>query len=62
MNSNENKEVTESQPPIPPPKKNIPIEGAKYVETIGNLKIYQYPEIKFTDIEESMDISLLDVG
>ena len=35
-----------------PIKKNTPIPGAKLVENIGKLKIYQYPEIKLNDIEE----------
>ena len=43
-------------------KKNAPIEGSKLIENIGKLKIYQYPEVKLTDIEESQAISLLVVG
>ena len=32
-------------------KKNTPIEGSKLIENIGKLKIYQYPEVKLTEIE-----------
>ena len=44
------------------PKKNTPIEGSKLIGNIGNLKLYQYPDIKLTDFEESSSISLLVVG
>ena len=43
-------------------KKNIPIEGPKLIRNIEKLKIYEYPTIKLTDIEESSSISLLVVG
>ena len=33
-------------------KKNIPIEGSKLIGNIGKLKIYEYPTIKLTDIED----------
>ena len=29
--------------------KNKPMDNAKYIKNIGNLKIYQYPDIKFTE-------------
>ena len=45
-----------------PKKKNTPIEGSKLIGNIGNLKLYQYPDIKLTDFEESSSISLLVVG
>ena len=56
MTKNEN--ISKSNPK----KKNIPIEGSKLIGNIGNLKVYQYPEIELTDFEESSSISLLVVG
>ena len=43
-------------------KKNIPLPGSKLIGNIGKLKIYQYPEVKLNDFEESSAISLLVVG
>ena len=45
-----------------PPKKNIPLKDAKLIENIGHLKIYKYPQVTLSDIEESRAISLLVVG
>ena len=43
-------------------EKNTPIEGSEEIGKIGHLKIYKYPNIKLSDIEESSSISLLVVG
>ena len=51
-----------SSPLLPPPKKNIPLKDAKLIETVCHLKIYQYPKVALSDIEESRAISLLIVG
>lgn len=45
-----------------PNKKSVPIEGAKLIGNEGKIKIYQYPEIELTELEESSAISLLVVG
>ena len=42
--------------------KNIPMDNAKYIKNIGNLKIYQYPDIKFTEYEEATCQIILLVG
>ena len=42
--------------------KNKPIDNAKYIKNIGNLKIYQYPDIKFTENEEATCQIVLVVG
>ena len=44
------------------PIKNTPIPNATFIENIGKLKIYKYPEIKLNDYEESSAVSLLVVG
>ena len=41
---------------------NKPMENAKYIKNIGNLKIYQYPDIKFTVNEEATCQIVLVVG
>ena len=51
-----------SSPKPTPPKKNTPLKDAKLIENIGHLKIYQYPNVTLSDIEESRAISLLVVG
>ena len=51
-----------SSPKPTPPKKNTPLKDAKLIENIGHLKIYQYPKVTLSDIEESRAISLLVVG
>ena len=51
-----------SNQPSVPPKKNFPIQGAKLHGKVGNLDIYKYPQVIFTDMEESKAISLLVVG
>ena len=51
-----------SSPKPSPPKKNTPLKDAKLIENIGHLKIYQYPNVTLSDIEESRAISLLVVG
>ena len=43
-------------------EKNTPIEGSEEIGKIGHLKIYKYPNIKLSDVEESSSISLLVVG
>jgi GTP-binding protein EngB required for normal cell division len=41
---------------------NKPMENAKYIKNLGNLKIYQYPDIKFTVNEEATCQIVLVVG
>ena len=43
-------------------EKAVPLPDAKFIENAGKLKIYQYPNVKLSDIEESSSISLLVVG
>jgi predicted GTPase len=43
-------------------KEKNTIEGSKLIKDIGNLKVYQYPDIKLVDFEEYSSISLLVVG
>jgi len=43
-------------------KKNNPISGTKLLENKGKLKIYQYPNERLNDSEESSSINILLVG
>ena len=42
--------------------KAVALPDANFIENAGKLKIYQYPNFKLSDIEESSSISLLVVG
>ena len=49
----------------PKPKqiiKHTPIEGSEFLCDKGNLKIYLYPSIKFSALEESQSFSMMVVG
>ena len=48
--------------PAPTLKRNVPINGSIEVSNINGLKIYKYPEVKFTDEDDLRAISLMVVG
>ncbi len=41
---------------------NIPLQGSKLIEKIGNLEIYQYPKIDFTNDDYIKAVKILVVG
>lgn len=45
--------------PAPTLKRNMPINGSIEVSDINGLKIYKYPEVKFTDEDDLRAISLM---
>ena len=45
-----------------PVKKNVPINGSKFVSKKGDLDIYLYPKIKLSDIEKTQAIVFMVVG
>ena len=45
-----------------PVKKNVPINGSKFICKKGDLDIYLYPKIEFSDIEKTQAIVFMVVG
>lgn len=59
----EDKTKQQSNPNKKEPQiKNIPINGSKLIEKIGNLEIYLYPSSKYTPQEEANSKSMMVVG
>ena len=48
--------------PKPIKKQNVPLEGSKLINKIGDLEIYLYPSVTFSPSEESKAISFMVVG
>lgn len=56
------KEETIQESQIKELPKNTPIAGSRYLYDLENLKIYEYPKIEFSNLEETQALCMIVVG